>query len=181
MSRSHTRRKGFTLIELLVVIAIIAILIALLLPAVQQAREAARRTQCRNNMRNLALAIHNYHDVFNQIVPGSLGPLLQKEKFDEAEKVVDEVLKLMEETTEQPNSKTPAQQSTMRVPKNRLQRPGSLAKLEHEALSLKGPDVAWKKIDWKTCLLDGLRESRRQKKPLMLWVFIDRPIDDERC
>jgi prepilin-type N-terminal cleavage/methylation domain-containing protein/prepilin-type processing-associated H-X9-DG protein len=66
------RRRGFTLIELLVVISIIAVLIALLLPAVQSAREAARRAQCVNNLKQIALAMHNYHDQFDSFPSGDL-------------------------------------------------------------------------------------------------------------
>jgi prepilin-type N-terminal cleavage/methylation domain-containing protein/prepilin-type processing-associated H-X9-DG protein len=68
----RTPRRGFTLIELLVVIAIIAVLIALLLPAVQAAREAARRAQCVNNLKQIALALHNYHDAIGTFPPGGI-------------------------------------------------------------------------------------------------------------
>lgn len=72
MKLSPSRRLGFTLIELLVVIAIIAILIALLLPAVQQAREAARRASCKNKIKQISLALHNYHETHRVFPPGAI-------------------------------------------------------------------------------------------------------------
>ncbi|EAQ82282.1 DUF1559 domain-containing protein [Blastopirellula marina] len=91
------KKSGFTLVELLVVIAIIGVLIALLLPAVQQAREAARRMQCTNNLKQLTLALHNYHDV-NQNFPmaaasdsGRIGVLCRLLPFIEQQNLYDQI------------------------------------------------------------------------------------------
>tara|TARA_R110002111_G_scaffold262872_1_gene342320 strand:+ start:36903 stop:37793 length:891 start_codon:yes stop_codon:yes gene_type:complete len=79
--KAVTRVKGFTLIELLVVIAIIAILIALLLPAVQQAREAARRSTCKNNLKQIGIALHNYHGTHLTFPPGGFGASTNDHNF----------------------------------------------------------------------------------------------------
>ena len=69
-SSTGRARAAFTMVEMLVVLGIVALLIALLLPAVQQAREAARRSSCKNNLKQLGLALHNYHDTHNALPPG---------------------------------------------------------------------------------------------------------------
>ncbi|MEX2091340.1 MAG: DUF1559 domain-containing protein [Pirellulales bacterium] len=79
--RIVARGSAFTLVELLVVIAIIGILVALLLPAIQAAREAARRTECRNHLKNIGLAIHNFHDTYKQFPTGGTGPGAQIEYY----------------------------------------------------------------------------------------------------
>ncbi len=93
------KRSAFTLIELLVVIAIIAVLIALLLPAVQMAREAARRTQCRNNLKQIGLALHNYHDTHNVFPPGRMHPSSAPGDWDGRASVFTHIIPFLEEAS----------------------------------------------------------------------------------
>ena len=108
----------------------------------------------------------------------------------QAEAILDRVLKLLNVSTEPTQDKEkadPGQQgSSQGAPPEALSnlsvmQPLSQAAVQQEITALEKPEVAWRKIAWETCLLDGLKKSRDEEKPIILWVFIDRPIDDERC
>ena len=122
--------------------------------------------------------VSKIQDVMSKIVL-----LVRQGKNAEAKELVEKTLERLDEQGHgggQPEEGSDEDQA------HALPDPKSLKKLSAEVLNaqvaaLEKPDVAWRQIAWKTCLLDGLRASRDQNKPIMLWVFIDRPIDDERC
>ncbi|NLX55322.1 MAG: DUF1559 domain-containing protein [Planctomycetaceae bacterium] len=97
MKHTGTQRAGFTLVELLVVIAIIGVLVALLLPAVQAAREAARRMQCSNHMKQLGLALHNYHDAWKKLPPRIGGSYVNFEGINWSPSGIVRLLPFLEE------------------------------------------------------------------------------------
>ena len=114
--------------------------------------------------------------------------LMKLGKVNEADALLDEVMKDLEigtegpaDTKEDPDSKANANSNGRAIRRARRQQRLDEEQLMARVEGLHEEDVAWKKIAWKTCLLDGLRASRDERKPVMLWVFIDRPIDDERC
>ena len=103
-------------------------------------------------------------------------------RHQEAEAVLDRVLKALGLGA----AETPGPKELGNLPVARFKEIARLGPLSYEAVQkqvkgMKKESVAWRKIKWKTCLVDGLKASREQNKPIMLWIFIDRPIDDERC
>lgn len=101
-------------------------------------------------------------------------PLMQEGKHVEAERILDRALEMLGAGESEPS--TP-DASSVSPPAS----PGSIEELKAEIAGMRVADVAWRQIGWKTCLIDGLKASREQEKPVLLWVFIDRPVDDKRC
>jgi hypothetical protein len=114
-------------------------------------------------------------------VMNALDPLLRQGRFQEAESVLDRGLQLMggsSERADAPPESPTAEPAWLSSPApNRL----TVDALKAEIDALRAPGVAWRETVWKSCLLDGLKESRSKGKPVLLWVFIDRPADDRRC
>jgi Spy/CpxP family protein refolding chaperone len=108
-----------------------------------------------------------------QDVMKKIPQLIQQGKVDEAVQLIDETLQKDEQTSSRPA--TPVEELAGDV---ELLAPDAL---REQVAALNKEDVSWRQIAWKTCLLEGLQASREQNKPIMLWIFIDRPIDDERC
>jgi len=109
-----------------------------------------------------------------QRFPGLMG----QGRHHEAEQLLDRVLGILEGNNHQPAPGAPPKKKEAPDQPLSLR---SLDQLEAEIATMRVEDVAWRKIDWRTCLLDGLGESRAEDKPIILWVFIDRPVDDKRC
>jgi hypothetical protein len=110
-------------------------------------------------------------------------PLMKKSKHKEAEAVLDRALKLLRGPEKDNDEKPQKKGSTAPIPKSRelASNVPIIEALQNEIEALRPARVAWREIDWKTCLLEGLKESRTKGKPLLLWIFIDRPADDARC
>ena len=132
--------------------------------------------------------------VANGLPPMEAGKLMEefsqtinRGDVEAAEVILDRVLKLLGIESESSASETSGKQSRSTKPRpsavGRLksQPTVSYTALKQSVENLRVEDVEWRKIEWEICLLDGLRRSRAENKPLVLWVFIDRPIDDERC
>ena len=110
-------------------------------------------------------------------------PLMKAGKVKDAEALLDKVIKTLDGPNKQKTGKNDA--GGAQVPSAFLERadsdPATPKALRVEIEALQAQNVAWREIAWKSCLLDGVKESRQTHKPLLLWVFIDRPIDDARC
>ncbi|MCP4191935.1 MAG: hypothetical protein GY768_15075 [Planctomycetaceae bacterium] len=153
-------------------------------------RLADQLTQIGSTLTNLSQAGRHFPKLQAKLQQAS--KLIQSDRLGEAKSSLEMIeLNLQPILVAIENKKStekgPAQQSVFSPANDPSDRPGtkiekaSPASVDRRIAQMKQNDVAWRKIPWKSCLLDGLNESRLQNKPIILWVFIDRPIDDERC